>query len=271
MTSAEILFAILTGLAINECCEVSPWVARKLVRWSAHRRYKDPIRGEARAEELAALIDDRPGKLFKLVTAAGFAIWAIVAPGRAIVRDARTPVVRRAPTPEAQLAPVAREIPADADFDTFYRDHLPRLVGYLLARGAQPPDVADMAQEAMLEVYRHWETFRNPEPWLLLKVASRRLVRETRRRDRERMAGAMVNDFDRSVLPQQTDVASWERENEVRRLLAMLPPPQRQIMAWTIDGYRPKEIAEQLHITPAAVRSGLWKARQTLAAHLDLK
>lgn len=78
MTTGQILLAIITGLAVNECCDVSPWAARKLVRWSARRRYAPPSRAELRAEELAAYIDVRPGRLFKLITALGFAVAAIV-------------------------------------------------------------------------------------------------------------------------------------------------------------------------------------------------
>lgn len=78
MTTGQILLAILTGLIVNECCDMSPWLARKLVRWSAHRRYTPAARAELRAEELAAYIDDRPGRLFKLITALGFAIAAVV-------------------------------------------------------------------------------------------------------------------------------------------------------------------------------------------------
>ena len=55
----------------------SPWAARKLVRWSAHLRYTDPERASVRAEELAALIEKRPGNLFKLITATLFAVTAI--------------------------------------------------------------------------------------------------------------------------------------------------------------------------------------------------
>ncbi len=50
---------------------VSPWLAQKLVRWAARVRYP------TRVEELSALIAERPGKLFKLVTAAGFACAAL--------------------------------------------------------------------------------------------------------------------------------------------------------------------------------------------------
>ena len=75
---AGIVLGIVAGLIANELCEFSPWCARKLVRWSAFRRYTDPGRAKMRAEELTRLIDDRPGNLFKLVTAVCFAVEAVV-------------------------------------------------------------------------------------------------------------------------------------------------------------------------------------------------
>lgn len=86
--TTEILLGIVTGLLANELCEFGPWCARKLVRWSAFRRYTNPARAEMRAEELTALINDRPGNLFKLITAVCFAANAIIVCGRrAIARE----------------------------------------------------------------------------------------------------------------------------------------------------------------------------------------
>lgn len=68
---------LITGLAANECCAISEWTARKLVRWSAHVRYEDPERAEVRAQELEAVVADRPGQLFKLITAAFFVFSAV--------------------------------------------------------------------------------------------------------------------------------------------------------------------------------------------------
>lgn len=79
MSAFEVIEGIVTALAVNECCELSPWAAGKIVRWSAHLRYPDKERAEIRSEELAALIDDRPGKLFKLITALCFAGAAVQA------------------------------------------------------------------------------------------------------------------------------------------------------------------------------------------------
>lgn len=67
----QFLAAVVLGLVINECGELSPWLARKLIRWAARVRYP------TREEELTALIAERPGKLFKLVTASGFACAAL--------------------------------------------------------------------------------------------------------------------------------------------------------------------------------------------------
>jgi hypothetical protein len=85
---AEVLLGIATGLTANELFEVSPWCARKLARWSAFRRYADPGRAEMRAEEWAAVIDDRPGNLLKLITAVSFAVNVVIFSGyQAVARD----------------------------------------------------------------------------------------------------------------------------------------------------------------------------------------
>ena len=87
MNLAGVLLATALGLVTNELCDISPWIAHRLVRWSARQRYVDSTRAEIRAEELAALINDRPGKLFKLCTAVLFAASAGTAKLRRLVAD----------------------------------------------------------------------------------------------------------------------------------------------------------------------------------------
>jgi hypothetical protein len=67
----ELVAAVVLGLVINESSELSPWLAHRLIRWAARVRYP------TRVEELSALIAERPGKLFKLVTASDFACAAL--------------------------------------------------------------------------------------------------------------------------------------------------------------------------------------------------
>jgi DNA-binding transcriptional MerR regulator len=79
VTRGEMAFAIVSGLLINECCDISPWLAVRLMRWAARLRYRGATeRATVRSEELAALIQDRPGNLFKLLTAIGFTLHTVL-------------------------------------------------------------------------------------------------------------------------------------------------------------------------------------------------
>ena len=104
MTTVQVVLGVLSGLAVNEFCDLSPWVARRLVRWSARLRYTDPVRAETRAEELTALIDDRPGKLFKLLTALGFAAVSSAIFAQQNTRDLRRRLAGAAERVTAALA-----------------------------------------------------------------------------------------------------------------------------------------------------------------------
>lgn len=108
MSFLSLIVGIFSALAVNECCELSPWAAQKIARWSAHLRYADPDRAETRAEELAAVIDERPGKLFKLITALCFAVaatraWAVRAAIRAWAAWAPADVSLASITPTGQV------------------------------------------------------------------------------------------------------------------------------------------------------------------------
>lgn len=77
MNEWELILGIILGLIVNETCDLSPWLARQLARWSARLRYTDDKMAQTRAEELTAVINDRPGKLFKLCTALAFVLYAL--------------------------------------------------------------------------------------------------------------------------------------------------------------------------------------------------
>ena len=54
---AVILVTVAATLIVNELTDLCPWLATRLVRWSAFRRYRcDTQRANTRADELAALI-----------------------------------------------------------------------------------------------------------------------------------------------------------------------------------------------------------------------
>jgi RNA polymerase sigma factor (sigma-70 family) len=149
-----------------------------------------------------------------------------------------------------------------AEFTAFYRAQTSALVRFLVWMGAQLPDATDLAQDTMIAAFNSWQTIEHPMAWIR-RVASRKFGR--------RLAGTKepVDQVDgRPLLPARSDLTDWEQHHEIRRLLALLPPRQRQVMAWTYDGYQPHEIATELGITAEAVRSSLRLARRTLAQQL---
>ncbi|MFG1890371.1 hypothetical protein ACGFIR_21195 [Micromonospora sp. NPDC049051] len=91
MSKWEMTLGIVFGLLVNEITDVSPWLAKKLVRWSAYRWTTDPEAAETYSEEWAAIIEERPGKLLKLLTASKFALGAA---GRAVPRAVRSNYVK---------------------------------------------------------------------------------------------------------------------------------------------------------------------------------
>ena len=118
------LISIVLGLLVNECCDISPWCARKLVQWSASQRYTDPARAAERAEELAALIDERPGKLLKLFTALGFAGSAI------LVTCKRELTSRRSPETLHEWSPLGIPVAGIGDNSTVLVGDLPQPSGF---------------------------------------------------------------------------------------------------------------------------------------------
>ncbi|WP_380283724.1 RNA polymerase sigma factor [Kitasatospora purpeofusca] len=151
------------------------------------------------------------------------------------------------------------------EFDEFYLRFTPRLVGFLMWQGAPARLAADLAQEAMIKAYQRWSQIRSPEAWLR-RVASRDLVRYVSRVPEDPMdelpesPGPLIRSTD--------ELAEMESRQELLDLLGSLPPRQRQVLAWSVDGYSPTEIAEELGINPATIRANLMKARRAVAGRL---
>jgi hypothetical protein len=75
VSGLEILVPLVLGAVINEVIDVCPWLARKLVRWSA-QRITDASMAERYEEEWLAGLEDRPGKLLQLISAISIVIGA---------------------------------------------------------------------------------------------------------------------------------------------------------------------------------------------------
>jgi WhiB family redox-sensing transcriptional regulator len=147
-----------------------------------------------------------------------------------------------------------QESMATNEFATFYREERLLLVRFLIRLGASEQDAFDAAQTAFVEAHRFWEQIHTPRAWLR-KVAARQLKRRPEISLDER--------------PEIQDIALSgiqiaEETRDVLAALRQLPKMQRTVMAWTLDGFKPTEVAMELGTTPEAVRQALKRARQSL-------
>ncbi|GLY80066.1 RNA polymerase sigma factor [Actinoallomurus iriomotensis] len=144
------------------------------------------------------------------------------------------------------------------NFDDYFRFDLPRLIRFTVRLGASLPEAEDVAQQAMLDVFRHWDDVTAPAAYTRT-AATRIYLRGRKNAKREHEA------VQRSWIQETKELAFDGDVQYVMNMLAGLPTDQREIMAWAIDGYGPSEIAELTGRTAATVRSQLRHARRKLA------
>jgi RNA polymerase sigma-70 factor (ECF subfamily) len=174
-------------------------------------------------------------------------------------QDAQSSAVR---TPDDEA--VARQL-LNEEFTTFYRATLRPLVQFLMNQGASLHLAADIAQDTMTKAYRRWMDIEQPRAWAH-RVASRALVRHFSRAVEDPTESIPEPS---SLLPRPDAAHEWEAQQSTLHVLQALPPRQRQVLAWTLSGYTPTEIADELGMSPEAVRSSLKKARRAATQHLD--
>lgn len=138
----------------------------------------------------------------------------------------------------------------------FQREYAP-LVAHLVIAGFPRAQAEDAAAEAMVELHTAWDAVRTPRAWVR-KVAWRVAVAQR----------------PKDVAPVPDRPAGDDEQGEVAlrvsltRAMGELPPRQREVMAWTLDGFRPGEIAEQLGRPVGQVRANLAHARRALRTWL---
>ncbi|MER8012378.1 sigma-70 family RNA polymerase sigma factor [Streptomyces sp. NPDC094149] len=152
------------------------------------------------------------------------------------------------------------------EFAAFYRANVRSLTGFLINHGAGVQVAADIAQEAMTDAYRNWDRITHPKAWVH-KAASRALVRKVA------SVEDSVDDVPEpsSLVPRPDAIAEWEAQHDALPLLRSLPMKQRQVMAWTLAGFTPADIADHLGLLAENVRANLKKARRAAADYFKAR
>ncbi|EIV92045.1 RNA polymerase sigma factor [Frankia sp. QA3] len=142
------------------------------------------------------------------------------------------------------------------DFETFFRRDFPRLVLFLVKKGATQSDAEDAAQDAMLRAALAWADIASPAAW----------VRITAQRSWWKRLRPEVPMHDTDIpLPAGEDPTAIEEEKwRTVQLLRSLPPAQRAVVALYYDGFSTREISAVVGTSEATVRSSLRHGRARL-------
>ncbi|MEV6832118.1 RNA polymerase sigma factor [Amycolatopsis sp. NPDC051102] len=156
---------------------------------------------------------------------------------------------------------------SNLDFEAFFADDHPRLVGFLIRLGYPLAIAEESAAETMFKAHKKWAVIEHPKAWVR-KVASREAMNQSIRETEDRRRSAESS----WLLHETGDDSTGSVDAQLLRdqLLQSLPGDrQREIMAWTFDGFEPTEIANALGIEPESARSSLRYARAKIKKRWD--
>jgi len=112
----------------------------------------------------------------------------------------------------------------------------------------EPADAEALINTAALQVVTHWGTLQTPLAyfWTTLRRAVQQHRGAVAREQQRRAAYARQQRFQARLAASAT--------REVADLLESVPPRQRHLLVWFVQGYEDTRVASQLGTTPHAVR-----------------
>lgn len=147
---------------------------------------------------------------------------------------------------------------APGEFTQFWHRHHAALVRWLASSGASPADAQDIAQQAFVQVWRHWPAVASP-PGYLYRVARNELTRWRARAPQAAGPAACL-----AGQPCGDDIPARVQADLVREYLLALPCQQRTVLAGQCDGYQDSELAAAMGVPLATIRSNRRHARASL-------
>jgi RNA polymerase sigma factor (sigma-70 family) len=152
------------------------------------------------------------------------------------------------------------------DFEAFFKQNHARLHAWLRMMGASPDEAQEVAQDAFVMLWGKWGEVENPLPWVYT-VVRRTYMRAVSMRSRQASRELPLDLLGPEPPDFSTDAAAVSVEfQEVLKMISRLPPVQRNVFVLSaLYGIPSKEIAAELGISPATVRSNLRHGRARLA------
>ncbi|MGC6534949.1 MAG: sigma-70 family RNA polymerase sigma factor [Parvibaculales bacterium] len=158
-------------------------------------------------------------------------------------------------------------------FAALFSHFAPRLKGYLLRLGANDGQAEEVAQEAMLTVWRKAHLYDRKKAaastWIFTIARNRRIDLLRRQKFPEIDADDPVLVPDAPAQPDE-EVISARQDSEVRQALDTLPPEQRELVRLAFyNGWSHSKIAADTNLPLGTVKSRLRLAFSRLRNELD--
>jgi RNA polymerase sigma-70 factor (ECF subfamily) len=148
------------------------------------------------------------------------------------------------------------------DFEAFFRQHEPRVTGFVWRMVGDEATASDLCQETFIRAWQHFaevQAARSPVAWLL-RVATNLTLNHIRAQSRGVRAALPLDDVDE---PASSDPSVRFVERDfVQQILAELPPKTRAILILR-DGLQLSfdEVSDLLGLSREAARMALSRAR----------
>ena len=148
-------------------------------------------------------------------------------------------------------------------FRDIFEQLKPKLLRYCTYRCGDPDTAEDIAQEAMVRLWRRnvEEPPADPAAWLFTTARHLILDGEKVAGNRQRLLASNLED---DAEPEQADRA-LEREHErkrVREMLGRMPRRSREILMLRYSGFSYREIAGEVDVAPGSVGTLLARAER---------
>lgn len=140
-------------------------------------------------------------------------------------------------------------------YDDFYLTFLPHLIAFLVTAGAPPDQALGIAQTTMIKLWRCWDDVSEPKHFA--RSSAFRLLK-TGALDGLILEGSVLR-------TRASDITGAESPHmDFLSHLNELRVSERDVIAWSVEGYTPAQIASQLKINPKTVQADLASARRKL-------
>ncbi|MGB0749333.1 MAG: sigma-70 family RNA polymerase sigma factor [Magnetospiraceae bacterium] len=164
--------------------------------------------------------------------------------------------------PEANMLMVAVATKRDKEaFAALFRHYAPRVKSYMRRLGAEENAADELAQEAMLSVWRKADRFdpskASAGTWIFRVARNLRIDALRRAKHPEGNDDALREIVDDTPLADDS-LAARQRDQRVKRAIDALPDPQAEVVRLSFyDGKPHSAIAEELNVPLGTVKSRL--------------